>query len=109
MPRDNELTPIKLDGQSADDNRVAAVYQCRLRLQDLKETDQPDIKFCDHCQQRVFRVTDVEGFAQAVAAKRCIWTQAGWSESDQATQSSYILGKVAGVYKTTPTKLNWDN
>lgn len=73
MLRDTTPTAIALDGQPADGSRVAAVYRCRVALEDLYATDHPDIKFCEQCKQKVFKVVDFDGFEKAVAAKGCVW------------------------------------
>ncbi|EWS53439.1 hypothetical protein X551_03762 [Methylibium sp. T29] len=73
MLRDTSPTAIVLNGQAADDKRVAVIYRCRLKPEQLTETDHPDIKFCDQCQQKVFKITDFDGFEKAVASKGCVW------------------------------------
>ena len=62
MLRDTTLTAITINGQPADGNRVAAVYRCKLQFDQLRDTDSPDVKFCEQCKQKVFRVTDFDGF-----------------------------------------------
>ena len=73
MLRDSQPTVISLDGQPAGDGQVTAVYRCKLQLADLAETDDPDIRFCDRCQQKVFKVIDFGGFERVVASKGCVW------------------------------------
>ena len=73
MLRDTTPTAITLDGQPADDRRVAAVYRCRLQLDQLTATDDPDIKFCEQWKHKVFKVIDFGGFEKAIASNGCIW------------------------------------
>ena len=68
MLRDTTPTAITLNGQAADDRRVAAVHRCRLQLDQLTATDDPDIKFCEQCKQKVFKVVDFGGFEKAIAS-----------------------------------------
>ena len=105
--RDTVPTVISLDGQPADDRRVAAVYRCKLQLADLTETGDPDIKFCDHCQQKVFKVVDFDGFEKAVAAKGCIWGSAGDRPAAHTDNAEHYLGAAHAIYEQA-SELHWD-
>ena len=87
--RDTTPTAITVDGQAADDRRVAAVYRCRLQLDQLTSTDDLDIKFCEQCKQMVFKVIDFDGLEKAVAAKGCVW---GLGASGGTTPDRYFVG-----------------
>ena len=105
--RDATPTEVQLNGQPADDKRIAAVYRCRLTLERLKDTDHPDVKYCDQCQQRVFKVTDFDGFEKAVASKGCVWGPVDLHSS--AGQGSVpFLGVVTLGYEVS-SPLKWDS
>ena len=101
MLRDTKPTSITLDGQPADDRRVAAVYRCRLQLDQLAATDDPDIKFC---KQKVFKVIDSDGFEKAVAAKGCVW---GLGASGDTAPASCFVGSAESIYEVMPSTLEW--
>lgn len=105
MLRDSTPVAISLKGQPAADRRVAVVYLCRLQLDQLTATDDPDIKFCEHCNQRVLRVIDSDGFEKAVAAKGCVW---GLGRQYGATADRDFVGSAASIYEVMPSALEWD-
>ena len=98
MLRDTTPTAITLDGQPADDRRVAAVYRCRLQLDQLAATDDPYIKFCEQCKQKVFRVVDFDGFEKAIASKGCIWTAIDADGREVGAQRMFIVGAAENTY-----------
>lgn len=100
MLRDTTPTAITLNGQAADDRRVAAVYRCRLQLDQLTATGDPDIKFCAQCKQKVFKVIDFDGFEKAVAAKGCT---PGGTAPDRC-----FVGSAESIYEVTPSELERD-
>lgn len=102
MLRDTTPTAITLDGQAADDRRVAAVYRCRLQLDQLTATSDPDIKFCGQCKQKVFKVIDFDGFENAVAAKGCVWALRA---SGGAAPARCFVGSAESIYEVTPSAL----
>jgi len=71
-------TPVTLESDESTPSATAVVYRCRLSLGDLRETDNPEVKFCDHCSRSVFRVRDVHGLLQLVATDSC-----GWIDNDR--------------------------
>ena len=105
MLRDTTPTAITLNGQAADDRRVAAVYRCRLQLDQLTATDDPDIKFCEQCKQKVFKVIDFDGLEKAVAAKGCVW---GLGAPGGAAPDRYFVGSAESIYEVTPVALQRD-
>jgi hypothetical protein len=72
MLRDTTPTEVQLNGQSADDKGIAAVYRCKLTLEQLKDTDHPDVKYCDQCRQNVFKGVDFDSFEKAAASRGCV-------------------------------------
>lgn len=104
MLRDTTPTAITFDGQAADDRRVAAVYRCRLQLDQLTATGDPDIKFCEQCKQKVFKVIDFDGFEKAVAAKGCVW---GLRASGGTAPARCFVGSAESIYEVTPSALEW--
>lgn len=109
MLRDTSPTAIVLNGQAADDKRVAVIYRCRLKPEQLTETDHPDIKFCDQCQQKVFKITDFDGFEKAVASKGCVWGPVNIrSTSDKLEEARFFGGPGLLTYYAGST-LTWDD
>ncbi|ABM96767.1 hypothetical protein [Methylibium petroleiphilum] len=109
MLRDTSPTAIALNGQAADDKRVAVIYRCRLKPEQLAETDHPDIKFCDQCQQKVFKITDFDGFEKAVASKGCIWGPVNIrSPADKAKEMRFLGGPGLTDY-FADSALTWDD
>ncbi len=110
MLRDTTPTAIVLNGQAADDKRVAVVYRCRLKPEQLSETDHPDIKFCDQCQQKVVKITDFDGFEKAVASKGCVWGPVNIRSAAGTSEEVRFLG---GPGLTTSyfvgSALTWDD
>ena len=109
MLRDTTPTAITLDGQPADDRRVAAVYRCRLQLDQLTATDDPDIKFCEQCKQKVFKVIDFDGFEKAVASKGCIWAAVDADGPAIDAPRMLIVGATDDTYRSATTKLPRDD
>ena len=108
MLRDDTPTKIALNGQPADDTRVAAVYRCMLQFDQLKNTDHPDIKFCEQCKQNVFKVNDFDGFEAAVAARGCVWGPVKISgPREQGT--TMFFGAVVVDYYEASSSLTWDD
>lgn len=109
MLRDTSPTAIVLNGQAADDKRVAVIYRCRLKPEQLTETDHPDIKFCDQCQQKVFKITDFDGFEKAVASKGCVWGPVNSrSTADKSEEARFLGGPGLLTYYVGST-LTWDD
>lgn len=81
MQRDTKPRP-KTIRSSVDGGAdvTVLVYQCQLKLEDLRDTSHPEIKFCDHCARSVFRARDAEGVLRLVAADACAWIDDGGME-----------------------------
>jgi hypothetical protein len=109
MSRDITLTAIMINGQAANDGRVAAVYRCRLQLDELKATDHADIKFCEQCKQKVFRVVDFEGFEKAVAAKGCVWGPVDIRAPEGLAKERLFVGGAGFTYESTRSRLTWED
>lgn len=107
MLRDTTPTAIVLNGQAADDTRVAAVYRCRLQPEQLKTTDHPDIKFCDQCKQKVFKITDFDGFEKAVASKGCVWGPVSIRGDAPAEPMYFGMAEISNYSAGSP--LQWDD
>ena len=90
--RDEEPTAISLNGQPADDQRIAAVYRCRLQLDQLQDTDHPEIKHCGVCRRSVVKVEDFDGFERAVAMKGCVWGPINVRSSAVEPKDSFLGG-----------------
>jgi hypothetical protein len=109
MLRDTTPTAIVLNGQAADDTRVAAVYRCRLLPEQLKETSHPDIKFCDKCQQQVFKIKDFDGFDKAVASKGCVWGPVNIRSATDKSEERWFLGGPGLLTNYSGSALTWDD
>lgn len=107
MLRDTESTVVFLNSQPADEKRVAAVYRCKVQFEQLSETGHADIRFCDKCQQRVFKVTDFDGFAQAVAAKGCVWGPINPGKTAEVNHGHFLGGPV--LLYASPSALQWED
>lgn len=109
MLRDTTPTAITLNGQAADDGRVAAVYRCRVPMDELQATDHPDIKYCDKCKQKVFKVNDFDGFEKAVASRGCVWGPVNVrSPVGDDYKPNFFLGAVVRPYGIGST-LTWED
>jgi hypothetical protein len=106
--RDDEPTRIELNGQPADGKRIAAVYQCHLQFDELHDTDHPEIKHCDRCNQRVVKVTDFDGLERAIAPRGCVWGVNNTGPLTGGPRPFYFLGGVATDYSTS-SALSWDD
>jgi hypothetical protein len=73
MPTDKEPTVIALNGTPTSGKQIAAVYRCRAKHENLRDTEHPDVRFCEACQQKVFKVVDFDGLERRVAACGCVW------------------------------------
>ena len=55
-----------------DGRKLAVVYACRMKWDELERTASDLVRFCAHCSQPVFQVGDINEFERAVAARRCV-------------------------------------
>jgi len=75
MDRSTSPKPVTLPSSTGGAPVTVMMYRCSTRLSDLRDTDHPEVKFCDHCSTSVFRARDAEGMLQLVAAGRCTWIE----------------------------------
>ncbi|WP_295641514.1 hypothetical protein [uncultured Methylibium sp.] len=108
MLQDTVPTIVSLNGQPADDRRITAVYRCKLRLDELGDTEDPDVKLCSQCQQKVFKVIDFDGFEKAVASKGCVWGPADIRPLTESSAEGLFLGGPCMTYYP-PSSLQWDD
>ena len=76
-----------------------------MELEKLTATDDPDIKYCKQCKQKVFKVIDFDGFEKAVAAKGCVW---GLGAPGGTAPARYFVGSAESIYEVMPSALEWD-
>ena len=108
MLREDEPTRIELNGQPADSKRIAADYQCRLRFDELRDTDHPDVKRRDRCNHSVVKVTDFDEWERAIASRGCIWGVNNIGPIAGGPRPSYFLG-VLVTDDGTSSSLSWDD
>ena len=71
-----EPTPIHFyKDRDADGRRLAVVYACRVKWEELERTANDLVRYCTNCSQPVFQVADLNGFERAVAARRCVMVE----------------------------------
>jgi hypothetical protein len=73
--KDAVVTKASLATESATSERTVSLYRCRQDWEQLKETNHPEVRFCDGCSRSVFRARDHEGFLQLAAADKCVWIE----------------------------------
>lgn len=66
-------TVVQISGGSGNPKDEVPIYRCKQDWSALKETNSPDIKFCDRCSRSVFRAKDIDGFQQLSASGQCVW------------------------------------
>ena len=52
--------------------RLAVVYACRVKWEELEKTAHDQLRYCTNCLQPVFHVADQNDFERAVASQRCV-------------------------------------
>jgi hypothetical protein len=87
-----------------DDARVVSVYQRRVPFDALRTTADPEVKFCDQCAQRVYRVRDFDGFARAVASRLCVW-----GENDLRPTGAASKQVMLGLPMMPRESLKWED
>ena len=69
-------TPIpEFNDRDAQGRKLAQVYQCRVKWEELQVTEHDQVRYCTNCSQPVFHVLDTKDFVRAVAAKQCVMVQ----------------------------------
>lgn len=106
---DTKPTPIHINGQPESDKRVVAVYRCRLKIDELGATDHPDVKFCDYCQQKVFKVDDFDGIQKAIASKGCVWGPREIRPGIPERSSMFLGAPVLDYYDSSRSLLKWED
>jgi len=102
MSIDSIATPVASFNECDSDGRkLAVVYRCRERWEDLQATDNDQVRYCTKCSMSVFRVADTHDFQRAVAAGRCVMVEA-------TQQRQYFVGMPSTV-TFAPTSLEWDD
>ncbi len=76
-----ETKPTTVFMSSAPESAAVRIYQCQEHWEELQASGRADVRFCDHCQQEVHRVVDVDGFERAVAQGQCVMV-AGFDHAD---------------------------
>lgn len=98
----NTPTPIpEFNDRDAEGRKLAMVYQCRVKWEELQPTENDQIRYCTNCSQPVFHVLDTKDFVRAVAAKQCVMIQ--------TKERKQFLGD--GMWKTIEPEslLKWDD
>jgi hypothetical protein len=106
--RDQEPTIITIHGQPVDEKRVTAVYRCHLELEQLEDTDHPNIKHCAQCSRSVVKVEDFDGFMRVVAMNGCAWGPMNDGHTTQRGKSDIFLGELRVTDYTVGCPLRWD-
>lgn len=73
--RDEKPTSIRFSQQERDHSQTVEVYRCQVPLEELEGTERGDVKFCGHCAKNVYRVQNINGFFDMVAAGQCVWVE----------------------------------
>lgn len=83
-----ETKPTTIFLTNTPDSAAVKIYQCQKQWDELLASGHADVRFCDHCQQEVHRVVDVDGFKHAVAQGQCVMV-AGYDHVD-ATPKLFV-------------------
>lgn len=89
-----ETNPTTIFLTSEPESASVRIYQCQKRWEELKSSGRVNVRYCDHCRQKVHRVVDADGFERAVARAQCVMV-AGLDPVDKS-QKLYV-GKPGGV------------
>ena len=101
--RDSEATTVRFDDeQNYVDGPTAVVYQCSVKWDELQATENEHVRHCTNCSQSVFAVVDRDGFAQAVAAGKCVMVKS-------KSHGLYLGGPSLVDYCAPQTQLTWDD
>ena len=95
-------TPIHFyQDRDEDGRRIAVVYACRVKWEELEKTGHDQVRYCTNCSQPVFYVADQNDFVRAVAAQRCVMVK-------PKDEEGYLLGNIRMLDYTANSVLNWD-
>lgn len=87
------------DDRDPKGRKLALVYACRVKWEELQPTENPQVRYCSNCSQPVFEVSDVNDYRRAVASQRCIMVK--------PTPRNRFLGVPA--YMPDTSGLKWDD
>jgi len=94
-------TPIpEFNDRDAEGRKLAQVYQCRVKGEDLQLTEHDQVRYCTNCSQPVFHVLDTKDFVRAVAAKQCVMVQ--------TKDRRQLLGDVVFRHTKADSLLKWE-
>ena len=100
---EDEPTPIHFaDNRDAEGRKLAVVYRCRVKWEELEVTSHDQVRYCHNCSQPVHQVQDWDGFAQAVAAGRCVLVK-------PEGRTEHYLGEGCARHHAMPHTLAWDD
>ena len=104
MTTEEASTPaVELDKVDEDGRKLAVVYRCREKWEDLQFTDNDQVRYCNKCSQPVFHVADTEDLHRAVTAGRCVMVK-------PPDGPRYFLGELLAIAKDwSPKPLQWDD
>lgn len=97
-----DTTPTALhdyDSRDKKGRKLALIYQCREKWENLQATENDLVRYCTNCSQPVFHVTDVNDVHLAAAAGRCVMVK--------PKDGGPYLG-MAVTQHDDKTSLNWD-
>ena len=92
-----ETKPTTIFLTNTPESAAVRIYQCQKQWDELQASGRADVRFCDHCQQEVHRVADVDGFERAVAQGQCVLV-AGYDHGD-ATLKLFVGQPGAASYE----------
>jgi hypothetical protein len=104
MTKKTSDTPTPIHAYNDRDEKgrkLALVYECREKWDNLHRTDNDQVRYCTNCSQPVFQVSDVNDFERAVATKQCIMVK-------PPDHSKTLMGVVVMKYEP-PSLLKWED
>jgi hypothetical protein len=100
-----ETNPTTIVLTTTQKSASVRIYQCQKPWEELQASGRADVRFCDHCHQKVHRVLDVDGFERAVTRAQCVMV-AGFDPADKSRK--LYVGQPGGVghkvYASLPGK-----
>jgi hypothetical protein len=89
-----DANPTTIFLTNTPESASVRIYQCQRPWKELQASGRADVRFCDHCHQKVHRVVDADGFDRAVARAQCVMV-AGFDPADKSRK--LYVGQPAGV------------
>jgi len=96
--QDTVATLVSIQTTTEGSAQAVTIYRCRQEWDQLKQTEHPDVRFCDACARSVFRARDHAGFLQLAASDKCVGV--GGRE--------LMVGMAGTPYQSEKTRL-WDD